>query len=564
MRGRRDRPSPLGAPPVIVTRSGVLRASVLAIAAGAAAVGLLLPPAARRVSHPRSPGMRVVVAGAVHVHSRRSGGGGTPDEIAAAARAAGLQFVVLTDHGDATRRPDPPAYRHGVLCLDAVEISAHGGHYVAIGLPQAPYPLGGDARDVVEDVARLGGFGFVAHGDSPRRELAWADWDLPVGGLEWMNLDSEWRSRPASETALALATYLFRPPETLATLLGRPSAMLARWDRLTRARRVPAIAATDAHALWDAPSYDVCFRTITTRLELPASLTGVAATDAEAVVAALRAGHHYTEIDALAGPAGFDFTGRSVGPVVHEGDETSGAVALQARVDGPPGARLTLLRNGEVVSSTTAGHLEFQADRSTAAYRVEVALPDLAGDDGPPWIVSNPIYVGGWPAIEPRAPAPARISRDLLTDRSPFLHEQDRTSRASVDRDPASGAPRFSCALGGGAPANQFAALVVPIDGTLEPFDRLRLGARSDRPLRLSIELRRRGDRNPPRWQRSVYLDAATRTVDIPLRSLTPVPPETGAAPLEDIGALLLELDMVHTSPGTRSSIVVSELRLER
>ena len=136
-----------------------------------------------------------------------------------------------------------------------------------------------------------------------------------------MNLDSEWRSRPAAETALALATYLFRAPETLATLLGRPSAaMLARWDRLTRARQVPAIAATDAHALWDAPSYDVCFRTITTRLELPASLTGVAATDAEAVVAALRAGHHYTEIDALAGPAGFDFTGRGAGPVVHEGD----------------------------------------------------------------------------------------------------------------------------------------------------------------------------------------------------------------------------------------------------
>ena len=52
--------------------------------------------------------------------------------------------------------------------------------------------------------------------------------------------------------------------------------------------------------------------------------------------------------------------------------------------------------------------------------------------------------------------------------------------------------------------------------------------------------------------------------MDIALRSLTPVPPETGAAPLEDIGALLLELDTVHTSPGTRSSLVVSELRLER
>ena len=44
---------------------------------------------------------------------------GSVDEVAAAAAAAGLQFVVFTDHGDATRPPDPPAYRHGVLTIDA-------------------------------------------------------------------------------------------------------------------------------------------------------------------------------------------------------------------------------------------------------------------------------------------------------------------------------------------------------------------------------------------------------------------------------------------------------------
>ncbi len=539
-----------------------------ALLVGAGAVGMRLPPSARHLGNPEPPADRVVVAGAVHVHSRRSDSGGTADEIAAAARDAGLQFVVLTDHGDATRRPDPPVYRHGVLCLDSIEISTNGGHYVAIGLPEAPYPLGGDAQDVVDDVARLGGFGFVAHGDSPRRELAWADWKLPFGGLEWMNLDSEWRSRPAARTVLALATYLFRAPETLATLLGRPSAMLARWDQLTRTRRVPAIAATDAHADWAAPSYGVCFRTITTRLELAAALTGVAATDAQAIVAALRAGHHYTEIDALAGPASFEFTAHGAGPIAHEGDVTSsGPVALDARVEGPPGACLTLLRNGDVVSSTTAAHLEFQADEPRAAYRVEVTLPDLAGDNDPPWIVSNPIYVGGFPALENRPPGPVSVSRDLLAGlrHSAWRHEQDRASHVSVDRDPMSDDLRFSYALGAGAPTNQFAALVVPIAGSLAAFERLRFGASADRPLRLSVELRRRGDRDPPRWQRSVYLDNAVRTVEIPLRSLSPVPPDSGArVPLDAIGALLLELNTVHTAPGGHGSIVVSELKLER
>src|SRR3984893_5286984 len=83
------------------------------------------------------------VAGILHVHTNRSDGLSAPDEVAAAAARAGLRFIVFTDHGDATRAPDPPVYRAGVLCIDGVEISTTAGHYVAIDMPAAPYPLGG-------------------------------------------------------------------------------------------------------------------------------------------------------------------------------------------------------------------------------------------------------------------------------------------------------------------------------------------------------------------------------------------------------------------------------------
>ena len=116
-----------------------------------------------------------LVAGAYHVHSLRSDGSGSIDAIAAAAARAGLRFVILTDHGDATRAPDPPAYRHGVLCIDAVEVSSDGGHVVALNLQSAsPYPLAGETRDVIEDIHRLGGWAVAAHPDSPRPELALA------------------------------------------------------------------------------------------------------------------------------------------------------------------------------------------------------------------------------------------------------------------------------------------------------------------------------------------------------------------------------------------------------
>src|SRR5438045_8056908 len=150
----------------------LLLAAVTCAAAGAFTAATM-PPAHLRLGSDWPDG---TIPGILHVHSNRSEGRSAPDGIAEAARRAGLKYLVFTDHGDATRPPDPPMYRSGVLCLDGVEISTTGGHYVAIDIPAAPYPLGGEARDVVEDVRRLGGFGIAAHPDSPKRELRWSDW----------------------------------------------------------------------------------------------------------------------------------------------------------------------------------------------------------------------------------------------------------------------------------------------------------------------------------------------------------------------------------------------------
>jgi hypothetical protein len=64
-----------------------------------------------------------------------------------------------------------------VWCIDCGGIGTDGGHVIALGLPAAPYPLGGSPRDVVEDIARLGGFSLAAHPDSAKPELRWNDWD---------------------------------------------------------------------------------------------------------------------------------------------------------------------------------------------------------------------------------------------------------------------------------------------------------------------------------------------------------------------------------------------------
>src|SRR5262249_30687484 len=156
---------------------------------------------------------------------------------------------------DATRPPDPPVYRHGVLCLDAVEISTTGGHYVVLDMGAAPYPLGGEARDVVDDVHRLGGFGIAAHPDSPKRELSWGNWYTAVDGLEILSLDTSWRARRAQygwkgkrQLLTAFATYPFRSAESIGTLL-TPSPDAKRvWTRLASDWPTVGTGAVDAHA----------------------------------------------------------------------------------------------------------------------------------------------------------------------------------------------------------------------------------------------------------------------------------------------------------------------------
>ena len=257
------------------------------VGAGIALFLLSLPPNPRRVTGGDPAVAARTVRGAFHVHTTRSDGVSDKATVASAARAAGLNFVIFTDHGDGTRPADGPEYIDGVLCVDGVEISTDGGHYIAIGAGPSSYPLGGDSAGVVADVARLGGFGVAAHPGSLRPELAWSDWSAPIDGLEWLNADSEWRDEGRWAIARAFASYPLRPPAALASLLDRPDATLKQWDSLAARARVVGLAGLDAHGgignrLEDpsrrrsigVPSYAASFRMFSTRVELDRAFTG--------------------------------------------------------------------------------------------------------------------------------------------------------------------------------------------------------------------------------------------------------------------------------------------------
>jgi hypothetical protein len=565
----------------------LLVAAVL-VAAAVALIASSLPP--KRLTLADSDPDHTV-PGIIHVHSSRSDGRGTPDEIALAAAQAGLKFVVITDHGDGTRPPDVPVYRSGVLCIDAVEISTAGGHYIALDMPGAPYPLGGEARDVVEDVKRLGGFGIAAHPDSPKDELRWRDWVAPVDAIEVVNLDTAWRQRAAQtswrqrlDLGARLIAYPFRPAESIATLI-QPSTIWDRWAQLARRRRLVTLAGADAHARigWrkseaaaadvsaPLPSYLASFESLSVHLRTERALTGDAAVDARMIIRAIRAGHAYSAVDGVASPPSFDFSATNDHGTVHAGDELSaaGPLVLRVRSNAPAGFTTTIW-NGATPVSGDHHEQDFsvQLPEGEGVYRAEIraSSPSQAF----PWLISNAIYVRmPLPDVASTGAAVPATSLPLFDGSlTGWRVEQDPTSLGAVDLA-ATGITseptlRWRFGLSSAPAASQFVALIVDLPHGIESSDRVAFTVRAERPMRISVQLGTERDRWP-RWQRSVYVEAFNREQTIRFDDFQPVSPgESARAPLANVRSLMFVVDTTNTKPGTSGRIWIMGPALQR
>ncbi len=545
------------------------RAGILTAAIVVAVIFFLLvrlPPQPIRVTATIDPDLqRRTVAGAYHIHSTRSDGAADKDAIAAAAARAGLAFIILTDHGDGTRPPDRPEYLHGVLCIDAVEISTTGGHYVALDMPPSPYPLGGEPSAVVEDVKRLGGFGVVAHPDSPKPELAWTDWDAPFDAIEWLSADSEWRDESRARLAIVLFDYMLRPAPALASLLDRPIATLKRWDQLAERRRVVALAGADAHggigrgmeeggkrrsALGTIPSYEASFRTFTTRAVLDGPLNGDANADAKALMSAIRQGRVFTVIDAIAAPGFFGVTPQKDG---------YSAVEYAA----PPNRELHMVQQGrdsQPLPEGQAGRYRFRPDDQSGSTRFEIRVPGSPGTPPVPWLVSNFIWSATSAPVAPLPPPAVGGESVPLAPDAAWHVEKDPDSVATISNQ--GGEVHLEYALAAGSRRSQFAAAVTDFRGHTPPFSAIAFSVRAARPGRLSVQLRFQSS-GGARWARSVFVDAERREVTIAVDHMNPADFQQAHRPdPSTASSLLFVVDLTNARPGDSNSVTISDLKL--
>lgn len=346
-------------------------------------------------------------AGNIHIHSTHSDGTGSISEIAAAAAAAKLSYVVITDHETLRGLPEEGIH-HGVVVLVGVEFNVNSCHYLALGLKEMLSSSEERPQETIDAVRLQGCPGFIAHPfetGSPYLDggiaFPWTRWPVfGFTGMEIWNYSSHWRGRAASIPRI-IYWFLFNRKGAMD---GPPPECLRLWDCYTGSgHRVVGIGASDAHAARrrivgipvEVFPYEFLFRTINTYIVLREPLSDTFSRAREQIYTALAGGCCYLSFDQLHPGRDFSFTvsrSKEKDDTALMGEEIDYRKGLVLNVVSPARrSMIRLFRDGCQVHQSRNSALSYAVD-SPGTYRAEVHHVTRFGR-ARPWIYGNPIYV---------------------------------------------------------------------------------------------------------------------------------------------------------------------------
>jgi hypothetical protein len=368
-----------------------------------------------------APGERV---GILHVHTNASCGSGSLSQVIAAAKAANLSFLAVSDHNiamshAAVAAADPPEF----AVIDGEEVSTSSGHYLALGITDdwrrgTSY----DARPLMASTRKAGAVNFLAHPFGLREK--WRDWSAPdYDGMEIFNDDAIWRKNTIFDLFNAFILYPVDSRLALLRLARTPHENLAKWDELQQTRPVAGICGSDAHAAINMsghiiarfPGYLSVFSLIREHALLPPTpATDAGETSATAILTALKNGNSFCALDDLYPADGFTQTVTTPANIAARMNHSESTISSATTVGpgnsipfapgatlhvtlpaGAPPALLRVLRDGKEIARQQSNSLDLPLP-GPGLYRAEAYLrqPGLTGwHRWTLWIVPNPVRV---------------------------------------------------------------------------------------------------------------------------------------------------------------------------
>lgn len=235
--------------------------------------------------------------GIIHCHSLFSHDSkGTYEEILAAAKAANVDFICMTDHPPRDDRGKPlregwTGLHDGVLFIQGAEYS---DNILGLGLHE---PISGkDRRETIQAIHAQGGVAIACH---PEGILDWSEFD-EADGMEIYNVHAAVLKHKNDPVFAAKAIRKLKedPEHAFELLQVLDPAILAKWDEINSKRRFTGIAGNDSHQNVNflglqLDPYARAFKFVSTHVWAE-ELTQ------EAVLAALRQGRCFVAFDSFA------------------------------------------------------------------------------------------------------------------------------------------------------------------------------------------------------------------------------------------------------------------------
>ena len=341
-----------------------------------------------------------------HLHTTYSDGTATVAELLSAARGAGADAVLLTDHDTLGARHDRWEGLHdGVFLMVGTEVTSARGHYLAFGVEHEIPHTGRSALQIAAAVRAAGGVGFAAHPFSVGGHMLAAPLArrlvLPYGwpaleeqdGCDGIELWSLLTDAAEAWRTPAEAWRWLRDPET-AVAAGPPPHHLHRWDALSAHRRVPAIGGLDGHQpgirvrgrVRSPLPHARTFNLLRTHLLCERPLGGDIREDRVTLLGALRSGAAWLTCPFVAAAHGARlWAERADGATILMGGEApAGPAALRVRL--PRAADVVVLRDGSTLHRAHTDTLDLDIELP-GVYRVEARI------DTRLWLLSNPIHL---------------------------------------------------------------------------------------------------------------------------------------------------------------------------
>ena len=297
--------------------------------------------------------------GGLHLHTTHSDGSLAPAALADAARAAGLEFIAITDHNNTTHRRE--AMPSSPLHIVGEEVTTPGGHADVWGLPDGAWidfrvsPSEPGAAEQINGLVaaahRLGALVSISH---PVDTCAGCSWEQAIpDGIDAIEI---WQNEKAPR-----------------------DSEVAFWDRLLRAgRHITAVGVSD----WHRPP---------SRIDRAAVRVLADSLTEAAVIDGIRRGRAIVMRDAATMPpsvtAGCGSHTAGIGDTLTcSPDDT---LTMRVRAPGVHDGRVDFIWNAaRMTSKAIGGGATFTMPAAAGYLRVHVYAAD-----GSPVAITNPVYV---------------------------------------------------------------------------------------------------------------------------------------------------------------------------